>query len=73
MCMSRLRLRVVSANRRPSLATARRECGLLWQPRFFGRALRTLQGYGEKVTFLETLTLARFLGQLFRRIRVPKN
>jgi len=45
MCMSRLRLRVVSANRRPSLATARRECGLLWQPRFFGRALRTLQGY----------------------------
>ena len=28
---------------------ARRECGLLWQPRFFDRALRTVQEYGEKV------------------------
>jgi putative transposase len=31
---------------------ARRECGLLWQPRFFDRALRTVQEYGEKVDYI---------------------
>ncbi len=31
---------------------ARRECGLLWQPRFFDRALRTVREYHEKVEYI---------------------
>jgi putative transposase len=31
---------------------AREECGLLWQPRFFDRALRTVKEYGEKVEYI---------------------
>ena len=31
---------------------ARGECGLLWQPRYFDRALRTVEEYGEKVEYL---------------------
>jgi REP element-mobilizing transposase RayT len=30
----------------------RKESGLLWQPRFFDRALRTVKEYGEKVEYL---------------------
>jgi REP element-mobilizing transposase RayT len=31
---------------------ARKELGLLWQPRFFDRALRTVREYWEKVEYL---------------------
>jgi len=34
------------------LNRAREECGLLWQPRFFDRALRTVKEYWEKVEYL---------------------
>jgi putative transposase len=30
----------------------RKESGLLWQPRFFDRALRTVKEYGEKVEYI---------------------
>ena len=30
----------------------RREAGMLWQPRFFDRALRTVQEYNEKVEYM---------------------
>jgi putative transposase len=30
----------------------RKESGLLWQPRFFDRALRTVREYGEKVEYI---------------------
>jgi REP element-mobilizing transposase RayT len=28
------------------------ECGLMWQPRFFDRALRTVRKYHEKVEYI---------------------
>ncbi len=31
---------------------ARREAGMLWQPRFFDRALRTVKEYDEKVKYI---------------------
>ncbi|MGH9862391.1 MAG: REP-associated tyrosine transposase [Candidatus Acidiferrales bacterium] len=34
------------------LNTGRRESGLLWQPRFFDRALRTVKEYQEKVEYI---------------------
>ena len=33
---------------------SRREAGRLWQPRFFDRALRTVQEYHEKVAYLHS-------------------
>ena len=40
---------------------ARRECGLLWQPRFFDRALRTVREYHEKVEYLHLNPVRRGL------------
>jgi putative transposase len=34
------------------LNEVRKESGLLWQPRFFDRALRTVKEYGEKVGYI---------------------
>ncbi len=42
-------IKVVATKR---INRARRECGLLWQPRFFDRALRTVREYHEKVEYI---------------------
>ena len=36
----------------PRINAARRESGLLWPPRFFDRAVRTVKEYDEKVEYI---------------------
>ena len=42
-------IKVVSTHR---MNAGRRESALLWQPRFFGRAVRTMKEYYEKVEYI---------------------
>ena len=45
-------MEVIKDSATKRLNHARRESGLLWQPRFFDRALRTVREYHEKVQYI---------------------